>query len=196
VPEDRDEPGMPRVRGRAMAELVKHLDEYEPGLEAKVRARTPTESMQAIDRALPTDWILASHTRSLIEAIMAELGSDSPRLWSSLVGRRLFRSPMLRGFIDTIVRLGGLSPVRFLKSLPRGWPAAYKDWCEPQVVTTADRKATVYFRDVAPYLLEHRQHWVAIEGVLMGLVAAAHEQATVTMSYRTDESLVIADVRW
>lgn len=186
----------PHVRGRAMIELIAHLDEFQPGLKGRVLARVPAADVEVLERALPTDWIPASHTRPVIDGIVAELGDRAPALWTSLVGVRLFRSPLLRGFVDTIVRLGGVSPGRFIKAMPRGWRNAYKDWCEPRVAQLKSNEAFVEFVGVAPYLFEHRQHWIAIRGVLEGLVAAAHHKGQAEIQFEPERARVLAHVAW
>ena len=186
----------PLIRGRAMMELLAHLDEFELGLDAAVRDHVPASDLEVLDKALPTDWIRASHTRPVIDGIVAELRERAPELWSSLVTARLFPSPMLRTFVEAVVRIGGLSPTRFLKAMPRGWNNAYKDWCDPKLAGSGSRTATVEFSQVAPYLFEHRQHWIAIEGVLCGLVAAAKEEGRVVMRFFPASKLVRAEVSW
>jgi hypothetical protein len=186
----------PSVRGRAMIELIAHLDELEPALRNRVLTHVSAPTISILERALATDWIRASHTREVIDGVVAELGERAPTLWASLVGARLFRSPLLRGFVDTIVRLGGLSPGRFIKAMPRGWKNAYKGWCEPRVAKLDPQRAVVEFLDVAPYLFEHRQHWIAIQGVLEGLVAAAHRNGHAELTFEPARSRITAHVDW
>lgn len=191
--------GEPWVRGRAMIELGAHLDEFEPGLHAKVWNQLPTESAAVLDGALPTDWILASHTRLVIDGIVDQLGPRAPVLWSSLVQRRLIASPLMRGLVEVVKRLGGATPQRFLKALPRGWSNAYKGWCEVRLTGPLEGEpssAEIVFDGVAPYLFEYRQHWIAIEGVLAGLVAAGGEVSTVEMLYAPELARITANVRW
>jgi hypothetical protein len=189
-------PVEPCVRGRALIELLAHMNEFQTGLYAKVRAQVPAADLTVLDKMRPTDWVLASHSRPVIDGIIHELGPRSTELWVSLVGARLLRTPLLGGFFDMLVRLGGMSPTRFLKSLPRGWGNAYRDWGDPQVTELGERQASVEFTEVAPYLFEHRQHWVAIEGVLIGLVNVANEKGEALLTYEPDKRRVQADVRW
>jgi hypothetical protein len=189
-------PVEPCVRGRALIELLAHMNEFQTGLYAKVRAEVPAGDLAVLDKMRPTDWVPASHSRPVIDGIIRELGPRATELWVSLVGARLLRTPLLGGFFDMLVRLGGMSPTRFLKSLPRGWGNAYRDWGEPQVTELGERQASVEFIGVAPYLFEHRQHWVAIEGVLIGLVNVANERGEAALSFDPDNARVSASVRW
>lgn len=189
-------PVEPCVRGRALIELLAHMNEFQTGLYAKVRAHVPAADLAVLDNMRPTDWVLASHSRPVIDGICRELGPHATELWISLVGTRMLRTPLLGGFFDMLVRLGGMSPSRFLKSLPRGWGNAYRDWGDPQVTELSERSASVDFIGVAPYLFEHRQHWVAIEGVLIGLVNVANEKGEAVLTYDPDNARVQAVVRW
>ena len=173
----------PLIRGRAMIELLAHLDEFEPGLHERVMTRVPPASAEVITQALATDWILASHTRLVIDGIVAELGPRASWLWASLVQRRLMSSPLLAGLVGVVKRLGGASPQRFLKAVPRGWDNAYKGWCTVRLIAVDTNHAEVVFEQVTSYLFEHRQHWIAIEGVLEGLVRAGGEIATVDLRF-------------
>jgi hypothetical protein len=186
----------PCVRGRALIELLAHLNEFQAGLYVRVRSHVPADDLEVLDNMRPTDWVLASHSRPVIDGIVRELGPRATELWISLTGARLLRTPLLGGFFDMLVRLGGMSPQRFIKSLPRGWGNAYRDWGEPHVTELGEREASVEFTDVAPYLFEHRQHWVAIEGVLVGLVNVANEKGTAEMHYDPVNRRVRATVRW
>jgi hypothetical protein len=186
----------PCVRGRALIELLAHMDEFQAGLYGKVRAHTPAADLEVLDKMRPTDWVLASHSRPVIDGIIHELGPRATELWVSLVGTRMLRTPLLGGFFDMLVRLGGMSPSRFIKGLPRGWGNAYRDWGEPHVTELGEREASVEFVDVAPYLFEHRQHWVAIEGVLIGLVNVANEKGEAQLHYEPANRRVRANVHW
>ena len=117
------------------------MNEFQAGLYAKVRAQVPAADLEVLDNMRPTDWIAASHSRPVIlDGIIRELGPRATELWVSLVGTRLLRTPLLGGFFDMLVRLGGMTPSRFLKSLPRGWGKAYRDWGEPEVTELGERK--------------------------------------------------------
>lgn len=186
----------PSVRGRALIELLAHMNEFQTGLYAKVRSHVPAEDLAVLDSMRPTDWVAASHSRPVIDGIIAELGSHAIELWVSLVGARMLRTPLLGGFFDMLVRLGGMSPARFIKSLPRGWGNAYRDWGDPQVSELGEREALVEFVDVSPYLFEHRQHWIAVEGVLIGLVNVANEKGEAVLDHDPHHRRVRATVRW
>ena len=127
---------------------------------------------------------------------MTELGDRAPEVWSSLVSKRLFDTPFLGGFFDMLVRLGGVSPKRFLKAFPRGWTNAYKGWGTLEVTRAEDHHVRIEFREVAPYLFEHRQHWLAIRGVLLGIVTLANEEGEVELRYAPEDARVEAIVRW
>lgn len=186
----------PSVRGRALIELLAHMNEFQTGLHGKVRSHVPAADLEVLDGMRPTDWVAASHSRPVIDGIIHELGPKATELWVSLVGARMLRTPLLGGFFDMLVRLGGMSPARFIKSLPRGWGNAYRDWGEPHVTELDERQALVEFVDVAPYLFEHRQHWVAIEGVLIGLVNVANEKGEAELHFDPEHRRVRANVRW
>ena len=186
----------PCIRGRALIELLGHLNEFEPGLYPRVRAHVPAEDLEVLDKMRPTDWIAASHSRPVIDGIIHELGPRAVDLWVSLIGARMLRTPLLGGFFDMLVRLGGMSPSRFIKSLPRAWGNAYRDWGEPTVTELGEREAMVEFVGVAPYLFEHRQHWIALEGVLIGLAKMAEQKGEVSMVYDPANQRVQASVRW
>lgn len=186
----------PSVRGRALIELLAHMNEFEAGLLQRVRTHVPDEDLEILDHMRPTDWIPASRSRAVIDGIIAELGPRATRLWVSLVGARMVRTPLLGGFFDMLVRLGGMSPERFIKSLPRGWGNAYRDWGEPEVVEMGEAHARIEFTAVAPYLFEHRQHWIAVEGVLLGLIDVGNRKGEAELEFDPDAHRVEAHVRW
>lgn len=179
-----------------MSELIAHMDEFRPGLQQRMWVHVCPETTEVLQHALPTDWIPAGRTRPVIDSVVSELGDDASELWTSLVQARLLGSPLLRGLVHVVQRLGGGSPHRFLKAMPRGWDNAYKGWGQVRLGPTEPRGATVDFDDVAPYLFEHRQHWIAIEGVIRGLVAAGGGQASVHMHFGSDTGRVTARADW
>ncbi len=179
-----------------MLELIAHMDEFRPGLEARVWTAVPATSSEVLRHALPTDWIDAHHTRPVIDGVVAELDTEASELWASLVQARLLSSPLLRGLVHIVRRLGAASPHRFLKAMPRGWDNAYKGWCHVELIGSERRAVSIEFCDVAPYLCDPLQHWIAIEGVLRGLVAAAGEEGKAELSFTPESSLVSARVEW
>lgn len=187
----------PAVRARAMKDSIAFLAEFEEGFERKIAARLDPAVLETIDRALPTDWLPGPITRQVVDAVVEEVGEHrAPELWSELMQRRLIKSPMLRGLIDVLNRIGGTSPKTFLKALPRGWANAYRDFGEPEIVRTEAREAEVVWRGVPDYLFEHRQHWIAVRGALRGLVKAGGGDGDITLSFDPQAHEVRGHVSW
>ena len=180
-----------------MKDSLEFLDDFRPGFEATIRARVPDESLAAIDDALPTDWIPGPHTRAVIDAVVEELGRDeAPTLWRELVSRKMIRSPLIRGLVQTVSALGGQSPKTLLKALPRGWRNAYRDFGRPKIVSSNRGEMDLVFEGVPAYLFHYRQHWVAIEGVLLGLVKTGGGEGRVSLRFEPEERSVYALVTW
>ncbi len=180
-----------------MKDSIAFLAEFEDGFERKIAARLDPAVLEAIDRALPTDWLPGPITRQVVDAVVEEVGeARAPELWSELMQRRLIKSPMLRGLIDVLNRIGGTSPKTFLKALPRGWANAYRDFGEPEIVRSEAREAEVVWRGVPDYLFEHRQHWIAVRGALRGLVKAGGGDGDITLSFDPAAHEVRGHVSW
>ena len=187
----------PAVRARAMKDSIEFLAEFEDGFDAKIRARLDPRVWDAIDHALPTDWLPGPITRQVVDAVVEELGPErAPELWSELMHRRLIKAPMLRGLIEVLNRIGGTSPRTFLKALPRGWANAYRDFGVPEIAASSQNGATVIWRDVPDYLFEHRQHWIAVRGALQGLVKAGGAEGQCTLTFVPDAHEVHGELSW
>lgn len=187
----------PAVRGRAMKDSIEFLAEFEEGFERRIRARLDPRVWDAIERALPTDWLPGPITRQVVDAVVEELGPErAPELWSELMHRRLIKSPMLRGLIEVLNRIGGTSPRTFLKALPRGWANAYRDFGVPEIASSSSNAATVIWREVPDYLFEHRQHWIAVRGALQGLVKAGGAEGQLQLTFLPESHEVRGELVW
>lgn len=187
----------PAVRARAMKDSIAFLAEFAEGFDAKIAARLDPGVLAAIDRALPTDWLPGPITRQVVDAVVEELGEQrAPELWCELMHRRLVKSPMLRGLIEVLNRIGGTSPRTFLKALPRGWANAYRDFGQPEILSSEAHHAEVVWRSVPDYLFVHRQHWIAVQGALKGLVKAGGAEGRVALSFDPDAHEVRGDLSW
>lgn len=188
---------VPAVRARAIQESLVFLDEFAEGLAPRVRARMAPESLAIIEGALPMDWLDAPHTREVIDAVIAELGeARAPELWRELMVHRLVQSPLLKGIIGLLNRINGQSPWTMMKALPRGWGNAYRDFGIPSLDRRGPGDVQVTWEAIPDYLFEHRQHWVAIRGVLEGLVMSGGQSGEVTLAFEPDQRVIRAQVRW
>ncbi len=151
------------------------MDDFEPGLEARVRQALPAWVRDAIDGAAATNWLPIATTRHLIDTVFTILGPErAPNLWRHFALHNFVRTPLLRTFIESMLRLAGLSPHTFIARIVRAWDTTYRDFgrltLEP---VQRPRHMVLTLRDLPSAFMDEHNYFAAIGGALAGFIAIA-----------------------
>ncbi len=158
------------VRARAPQELVAGLEEFESGLERRVRRRTGPAPFEVIARADPTRWIPVRVSSHVVCAAVEELGEDrAPKLWRHFFAQRFARSPLMRVLVGGTIRMTGVTPRGLLKHIGRILQGTYRNLGTPRVELGPERRAIILLEDVHPEFLEFPRYFHAFSGSMEGI---------------------------
>ncbi len=188
----------PLTRARNTKELLRALDEYEPGLAAKVRAKTSAEALDAVEGAASTAFLPTGLVAEILLPLIETVGKDRAiDLWRFFLVRRYAGTPLLRPIILGAFRLFGLSPASVFRQLPRAWHLLYRNLAIPSVFFPDERRAVIHLRDVHPEVLEeYPDLMLSLQGGLEGVTELAGADGTSTMRIDKDARVVEILITW
>jgi len=93
---------------------------------SRILADLPPQHLRRIEQASRTDWLPMEIELVLTRVILAEVGEEGLRRWSSAALKRTLDSSLFRPLLDTAVKLFGLSPQGLFKMAPKGWGRAFR----------------------------------------------------------------------
>ncbi|RMG99031.1 MAG: hypothetical protein D6705_04380 [Deltaproteobacteria bacterium] len=188
----------PLVRARATQDMLAVIDEFEPGLEAKLRAKAPPEALARVEEAASTAYLPTRVTSQVVLAAVDLVGKErAVKLWRFFFVRRYGRSPILRAIVSGALRLFGISPASLYRQVQRNWHTTYRNMCVPSVYLPDANRAVVHLRDVHPEILEeYPDYLLALQGGLEGMTEMAGADGASTMTIDRDAREVQIEITW
>jgi len=117
---------MPEMRAEQLKENLFALLVLGNETASRILADLPPQHLRRIERAARTDWLPFEIELTLTRTILASVGEEETRRWSSAALRRTLDSSMFKPLFDTAVRLFGLSPSSLFKMAPQGWKTTFR----------------------------------------------------------------------
>ena len=105
----------PRILAGFVQSTLEAVETLGPDAAERVRARMRPESLEAMRQASRIAWIPLLLDVELTNAIFAQVGAQRGRAFMRDNLRRSFDLPVLRGLLDTAMRLLGRDPERLLR---------------------------------------------------------------------------------
>ncbi len=188
----------PVVRARATQDMLAVIDEFEAGLEAKLRAKAPAEALARVEEAATTAYLPTRITSQVVLAAVDLVGRErAVKLWRFFFVRRYGRSPILRAIVTGALRLFGISPASLYRQVQRNWHTTYRNMCVPSVYFPEENRVVIHLRDVHPEILEeYPDYLLALQGGLEGMTGMAGADGTSTMRIDKDAREVEIEITW
>lgn len=140
----------PAVRASSAREMLVFVDGLHPGTRDRVRALIPPAALEIIDGAAGSSWLAAEHHHFMVDATLEVLGLErAVASWRAGMAEILQR-PLHKFFVDAALRHFFNEPGEVIKLIPRGWPLAYRGFCQVAFHRTAVDEAELRFTGVAP----------------------------------------------
>lgn len=174
------------------------IDEFEAGLEAKLRAKAPAEALARVEEAATTAYLPTRITSQVVLAAVDLVGRErAVKLWRFFFVRRYGRSPILRAIVTGALRLFGISPASLYRQVQRNWHTTYRNMCVPSVYFPEENRVVIHLRDVHPEILEeYPDYLLALQGGLEGMTGMAGADGTSTMRIDKDAREVEIEITW
>lgn len=129
-----------------------------------------------IAQAPAVSWIDEATYNTLTDTIRKNLGDDETRNLYRALGRRIIHSPSFQSFIESVIRLLGMSPHTLLKATPRARESVVRDSGTLTYVHVGPRMAKLILRDFPPSTYRSGTTAVLLSGTFLGLLDVAGMQ--------------------
>ena len=93
---------------------------------SRILADLPPGHLRRIEQAGRSAWLPVEIELTLTRTVLAEVGAEGLRRWSTAALKRSLDSSLFKPLLDTAVRLFGLSPQGCFKMAPQGWRRAFR----------------------------------------------------------------------
>jgi len=172
----------PQTRARFAQSTQEEVLALPPAKAAAIRMRTGA-AWQRISSAPPVSWLDEETYNALTESIRAELGDKEMQRMYRRLGRRILSNPNLQAFVESVIRMLGMSPHSLLKAAPRGRASIVQNSGILIYEWSSDRSAKLHLRDFPASTFRTGTTVVLLSGTWLGLLDAADcgSEAAVTM---------------
>jgi hypothetical protein len=137
-----------------------------------IRKRMGPTWQQILDTP-SVSWLSEVTYNSLTEAIRAELGDMPTQQLYRRVGRRVLSNPNFQSFIESAIRLFGLSPHTLLKVAPRARASVVNYSGTMTYQWVSERCARLHLRDFPASTFASGTTIILLSGTWLGLLDAA-----------------------
>lgn len=126
-----------------------------------------------IGESPPVSWLDEPTYNALTESIRSQLGdAETTKLYRCL-GRRILDNPNMQSFIESVIRMFGLSPHTLLKATPRGRDSLVRDSGTLVYEYVSANSAKLHLRNFPVSTFKTGTTVVLLSGTFLGLLDAA-----------------------
>ncbi len=165
----------PATKARFAHSILEEVQRLPASRRAAIEKRCGA-AWDKIQQSQPISWLDEATYNALTEAIRAELGDEGTRSLYRALGRRIIHNPGIQQFIESVIRLLGMSPHTLLKATPRGRDSMVRDSGTLTYESVGPRAAKLILRDFPPSTFGSGTTVVLLSGTFLGLLDAAGVQ--------------------
>jgi len=187
----------PLMRASYLKESVGLLDHLPPEQADKVRELVPAQILQEVQEATKVDWLPLDHDIVFTDVLGQVLGERGVRDLARDAMIRAASGTLLKPFINSAVKLFGLSPKGILRLSKQFWRAVYRNCGQIMTVQDEPRLAHVVFESLARQVIDSPMYRASMLGTLEGVLKICQVEGSATLEEmdRASGKLVLA-VRW
>ncbi|KIG14517.1 hypothetical protein DB30_06744 [Enhygromyxa salina] len=161
---------MPSIRAIQVVHSLRALELVSGGEHERALRRMRPESLARIRDARRFDWLPVALDVELSHAVADEFGPVVAAARSRQSLGQSTGTPLLRPFIDGVVKLFGLEPSSMFRQVPLGWNAVYRDAGRMRYEVSSGADRSLIYEDVPVVILESRVYLDAIASALHSLL--------------------------
>jgi hypothetical protein len=159
-----------------------HVLESIAGFEhTRVLARLQPETLARLRSVTRLEWLPIEIDLELSRAVADVLGPDVDRERARLCVLHVFETPLLRPFLHGADMLFGFSPAGLIATIPRGWPAVYRDAGLPRYEVDGGLRRVLIYQDVPPVVIGSRLYLESLAGALESVFELCKVDGTVSL---------------
>lgn len=170
-----------QIRAALPLQSMRVLESVAGSQHRRVLARLQPTTLQRLRSAAWLEWLPLEIDLELSQAVADVFGADIDRARAHLCVLHLFKTPLLRPFIRGAVILFGLSPGTLIATVPRGWPAIFRNAGVMRYEVDGGLHRSLIYEDVPPVVLGNPQYLESLAGALESVFALSKVNGSVTV---------------
>jgi hypothetical protein len=186
----------PRMRAWGPHDVVRRIEEFQPGTGRRLRARVPPVALEALQRTGRFEWISMRNGREFSAAALAVLGDEGfARFFRWMLPAQLDR-PMVRGIIKASVAVFGLTPHTFMRASASFWRMAFLEVGTARLEDPKVRSVTFVLEDIPPDAFVEDAFLRSIAASFAGYFDVCKVDGRVDLNVDRDARVARFDVSW
>jgi hypothetical protein len=141
-------PRPPEVRAVHLQTLLAALEAFGPERAGAIARALHPRSAARVESAARLEWLPAELLLELCEAARAAAGDRELERWGGAAFDHVLRMPLMRGFYEAALVLGGRRPAPILTGFTHAWPLLYRGVGELVVTHRAPGLVRIVHADV------------------------------------------------
>lgn len=171
----------PAVRARYMQTFAKHLASLPAEDMAAICAAVPTETWTAIESAGLLAWLPLETNLACTKAVAARLGPERTNRFFRELLMAALDTPLLRGFVQGVLRVAVPDPGQYLPWLARGFELMFRNAGKWTVIERSPGWALLELGDVPREIVTDLIWIKATASSLLGLHDLVDIEGTVVV---------------
>jgi hypothetical protein len=156
----------PHIRAALPLQSLQVLESIAGSEHKRVLARLQPSTLARLRSVTRLEWLPIEIDVELGLAVADTLGPDVDRERARLCVLHCFDTPLLRPFLRGADMLFGLSPAGLIATIPRGWPAIYRDAGLVRYEVDGGLRRVLIYEDVPPVVIASRLYMESLAGGL------------------------------
>lgn len=170
-----------QIRAALPLQSLRVLESIAGSEHTRVLARLRPETLARLRSVTRLEWLPIQIDVELGLAVADVLGPDVDRERARLCVLHMFESSLLRPFIHGADMLFGLSPAGLIATIPRGWPAVYRDAGVMRYEVDGGLRRVIIYEAVPPEVIGSRLYLDSITGALESVFDLSKVEGSVTL---------------
>lgn len=158
--------GFPHIRAALPLQSLRVLESMAGSEHTRVLARLQPETLARLRSVTRLEWLPLEMDVELSLAVTDVLGPNVDRERARLGVLQCFETPLLRPFLRGADMLFGLSPGGLIATVPRGWPAVYRDAGHLRYEVDGGLRRVLIYEDIPQVVIGSRQYLDTLAGGL------------------------------
>ncbi len=170
-----------QIRAALPLQSLRVLEAIAGFEHTRVLARLHPQTLARLRAVARLEWLPIAIDLELGNAVADVLGPDVDRERARLCVLHCFETPLLRPFIHGADMLFGLSPAGLIASIPRGWPAVYRDAGSLRYEVDDGLRRVLIYEGVPPEVIGSRLYLESLAGALESIFELCKVEGTVSL---------------
>jgi hypothetical protein len=170
-----------QIRAALPLQSLRVLEAIAGFEHTRVLSRLHPQTLARLRAVARLEWLPLEIDLELGNAVADVLGPDVDRERARLCVLHAFETPLLRPFLHGADMLFGLSPAGLIATLPRGWPAVYRDAGSLRYEVDGGLRRVLIYQDVPAEIIGSRLYLESLTGALESIFELCKVEGTVSL---------------